>query len=163
MKIWRADCQFSSLPNLRPSFNRVKAKDVGFYNLRWRALEFSLSACLKRSFYVKFSSGLWKKITNKTNYSILSVTGNYTLRVDCTPLLHSLVYNLTKEVRRKTTYLRNSANDTCLGCNYYTTYCIVYSQLDFHLINFPFPEPSQFTNSFSVNYFSSPWPLWGIL
>ncbi|KAJ1119842.1 hypothetical protein NDU88_008027 [Pleurodeles waltl] len=27
-----------------------------------------------------------------------SVEGNYTLRVDCTPLLYSLVYNLTKEI-----------------------------------------------------------------
>uniref|UniRef100_A0A8C0XNA2 glutamate carboxypeptidase II n=1 Tax=Castor canadensis TaxID=51338 RepID=A0A8C0XNA2_CASCN len=28
-----------------------------------------------------------------------SVEGNYTLRVDCTPLMYSLVYNLTKELR----------------------------------------------------------------
>ncbi|XP_057612271.1 glutamate carboxypeptidase 2 isoform X2 [Chionomys nivalis] len=28
-----------------------------------------------------------------------SIEGNYTLRVDCTPLLHSLVYNLTKELQ----------------------------------------------------------------
>uniref|UniRef100_A0A8I6ABM7 glutamate carboxypeptidase II n=1 Tax=Rattus norvegicus TaxID=10116 RepID=A0A8I6ABM7_RAT len=27
-----------------------------------------------------------------------SIEGNYTLRVDCTPLMHSLVYNLTKEL-----------------------------------------------------------------
>nr|XP_009930891.1 PREDICTED: N-acetylated-alpha-linked acidic dipeptidase 2-like [Opisthocomus hoazin] len=27
-----------------------------------------------------------------------SIEGNYTLRVDCTPLLHKLVYNLTKEI-----------------------------------------------------------------
>ncbi|XP_040584847.1 putative N-acetylated-alpha-linked acidic dipeptidase isoform X2 [Mesocricetus auratus] len=28
-----------------------------------------------------------------------SIEGNYTLRVDCTPLMHSLVYNLTKELQ----------------------------------------------------------------
>ncbi|KAM5316955.1 glutamate carboxypeptidase 2 isoform 2-T3 [Glossophaga mutica] len=28
-----------------------------------------------------------------------SIEGNYTLRVDCTPLMYSLVYNLTKELR----------------------------------------------------------------
>ncbi|XP_055211330.1 glutamate carboxypeptidase 2 isoform X6 [Gorilla gorilla gorilla] len=28
-----------------------------------------------------------------------SIEGNYTLRVDCTPLMHSLVYNLTKELK----------------------------------------------------------------
>lgn len=28
-----------------------------------------------------------------------SIEGNYTLRVDCTPLMYSLVYNLTKEVK----------------------------------------------------------------
>ena len=27
------------------------------------------------------------------------LSGNYTLRVDCTPLMYSLVYNLTKEVK----------------------------------------------------------------
>ncbi|XP_003219416.3 putative N-acetylated-alpha-linked acidic dipeptidase [Anolis carolinensis] len=27
-----------------------------------------------------------------------SIEGNYTLRVDCTPLMHSLVYNLTREI-----------------------------------------------------------------
>ncbi|XP_078512359.1 N-acetylated-alpha-linked acidic dipeptidase 2-like [Lissotriton helveticus] len=30
--------------------------------------------------------------------SDLSIEGNYTLRVDCTPLLYKLVYNLTKEI-----------------------------------------------------------------
>jgi glutamate carboxypeptidase II (folate hydrolase 1) len=33
------------------------------------------------------------------NQPIPSVSGNYTLRVDCTPLMYSLVYNLTKEVK----------------------------------------------------------------
>uniref|UniRef100_A0A8B9N0R2 N-acetylated alpha-linked acidic dipeptidase 2 n=1 Tax=Accipiter nisus TaxID=211598 RepID=A0A8B9N0R2_9AVES len=33
-----------------------------------------------------------------------SIEGNYTLRVDCTPLLYKLVYNLTKEVQNQTVY-----------------------------------------------------------
>ncbi|XP_072467505.1 N-acetylated-alpha-linked acidic dipeptidase 2-like isoform X1 [Notamacropus eugenii] len=33
-----------------------------------------------------------------------SIEGNYTLRVDCTPLLYKLVYNLTKEVEQSGNY-----------------------------------------------------------
>lgn len=37
-------------------------------------------------------------IKNMEQCSVLDFSGNYTLRVDCTPLLYQLVYQLTKEV-----------------------------------------------------------------
>ncbi|XP_072813022.1 putative N-acetylated-alpha-linked acidic dipeptidase isoform X2 [Vicugna pacos] len=41
-----------------------------------------------------------------------STEGNYTLRVDCTPLLFQLVYKLTKEWRNQTSFIWRNA----VGC-----------------------------------------------
>uniref|UniRef100_A0A663LLB1 Aminopeptidase NAALADL1 n=1 Tax=Athene cunicularia TaxID=194338 RepID=A0A663LLB1_ATHCN len=59
----------------------------------WDAEEFGL-----------LGSTEWAEVNNATcmwreNFLVfVSFSGNYTLRVDCTPLLYKLVYNLTKEI-----------------------------------------------------------------
>uniref|UniRef100_A0A8C2LA45 Glutamate carboxypeptidase 2 n=1 Tax=Cricetulus griseus TaxID=10029 RepID=A0A8C2LA45_CRIGR len=77
------------------SFGKLKTEG-------WRPRRTILFASWDAEEFGLLGSTEWAEVLDEKgvlNFSIPSLSGNYTLRVDCTPLMHSLVYNLTKELQ----------------------------------------------------------------